>query len=173
MSGGVSVTSGTGNGATATFDALTGTTSDSITFPYGLMNSTYTVFHVIRYNGSNQQRILTDRYGGSNNWLSGHHDHKSGVAYHNGWVNNVSDHYGINWVISSDQNYFYRPNGSSANQGTGGGGGYTPDLVLNGKGDEPSDWQAVELIMYDRTLSGTEISDTEAYLGAKYGITLG
>jgi len=172
-SGSPTITSGTGNGATATFSALTGITSDKFIFPSAILPSTYTLFHVTRYNGSNQQRIFTDTSAHGGVWLSGHHDHKGGVAYHGGWVNTPTDYYGSNWVISSDQNYFYRPNGNTSDQGTAGSGNYVAGLTLNGKSDEASDWQCAEVIVYNRTLSGTEISDTESYLATKYGITLG
>lgn len=171
--------SGTGNGATATFNALSSNdhTTDAVLFPGELIdNSHYTLFTLSRWNGSNKGWIVGDEGPGSNEeFSSGHRDANSGVAYHNGFVNAYGNWFGDNWVISADSNNFYRPNGSTAKQGTGGSSGGINHFGINYRGIQgyaPSDWQTAEVIIYDRVLSGTEIAATETYLATKYGITL-
>ena len=162
-----------GGGASIT-SALTGSTGDSGLFPSPVASgSTYSLFTVSRWNGSNHGRIYTNA--SNPTWLSGHHSSGAGVAYHGGWVNTDTDWFGTDWVISADQNYFYRPNGSTAAQGTSGSGDNPSSgggLGINVKSGEASDWATVEVIAYDRTLTSGEIASVESYLAGKYGITL-
>jgi hypothetical protein len=89
---------------------LTGATTAGLRFPSTILPSTYTLFHVAKYNGTTQGRIF-DGYGGVN-WLSGFQNVKAGVAYHGnvgGWVTGQTDLHGTNWVVSSDQNNINQP----------------------------------------------------------------
>lgn len=162
---GVSKVSSSGNGASKTFDTLQGNTSSMVTWPSGVLPSTYTLFHVTRYTGGTRGRIYT---GSNNNWLSGFWSSKSGLAYHEGWLTQTStDVHGNNWVISTDQNSLYRSNGVT--RGSSGGSAST-NLTINF--NEQSDWQTTEAIVYNRTLSSTEYQQVEAWLSSKYGITI-
>ena len=172
--GSPSIAAVSGGGATLISSALTGSTGESAQFPIEVAyGSTYSLFTVSRWNGATHQRIYTN----ANNptWLSGHHSSGAGVAYHGGWVNTDTDWFGTDWVINADQNYFYRPNGSTAAQGTSGSGDNPSGgggLGINLKAGETSDWATVEVIAYDRTLTSGEIASVESYLAGKYGITL-
>ena len=174
VGGSPTVVSVSGNGG-GSFSAIQGGTSDYIAFPSGILPSTYTLFYIARYNGSSQQRIYT--VGGGDIWLSGHHDHKAGVAYHQGGTSAMTswtDYYGTDWVLVSDQNTpnLFRTNGVVRTFSPNGVNGGAYQIGVNIKSGENSDWQTAECIVYNRTLSGGEISSTEAYLSAKYGITI-
>ena len=162
---GYSVTSTTGNGATKTFNVLEGTTNTTVTFPAGILPSTYTFFHVARYNGSSNYRIFQDS---TANWLSGFWNGTSGVAFHGAWLNQTGVH-GTNWFYSTDQANLYRSNG--VERGTISGGSSATNLRVNISAyTEFSDFQIAEILVYNTELSSADYQTTEAYLSAKYGI---
>ena len=109
--------SGNGNDCTETrgtvrktFDYIYGGTGDGIRFPVGILPSTYTLFHVARYNGSRKGRIFD---GTAGNWLSGFHSNKTGVAFHGYWLTtNSATNFPLDEIlISADQRDLYRGNG--------------------------------------------------------------
>ena len=147
---------------------LEGTTSDGLQFPSGVLPSTYTLFHVTRYNGT-EKRIFD---GVTANWLSGFWSGNAGVAYHDGWLTTQTDHHGTDWVISTDQNSLYRSNGV---QRGASGGSSSKQLGLNYGNyyaTEASDWQCAEVIVFNRTLTQTEYEQVEQYLSMKYSLPL-
>lgn len=163
------VTSPVGNNSNRSFRVLQGSTTASLLWPTTILPATYTLFHVTRHNGT-RQRIFT---GNDVNWLSGFWGGLSGQAYHNAWLtNNVTDYFGSNWVISTDQNSFYRGySGGSTNEGTGGGA--STRLAINTSAvvaGEQSDWQVAEVIVYNTTLALADRISTENYLRNKYGL---
>jgi hypothetical protein len=164
-----------GNGSIRITQALTGTTTSKVTWPDTVLPSTYTLFHVTRYSGSNRQRIFTGATIGTPtpNWLSGfwfQNSGGSGVAYHGAWITSQSDKHGSNWVLSTDQNSLYRSNGVDRTIAAPGSPSYARLAINSEPFLEPSDWQVVEVIVYNRTLNNTEILQIEEYLNAKYGI---
>jgi hypothetical protein len=162
--GSISVVSGTGNGATATFNRLQGGTGDGLRFPTSILPSTYTLFHVTRTTGGTRQRIVT---GYNNNWLSGHWSGGSGIAFHEGWLTDQGNRHGNDWFYSTDQNSLYRSNGVT--RGTGGGAS-THLSINHGTYSEYSDWQCAEVLVYPSTLSSTDYQTIEAWLAYRYGI---
>jgi len=163
----------TGNGADSTFPVIYGGTTAGITFPSSVLPSTFTFFHVSRYNGANEQRIFD---GAAANWLSGFWSGNAGATYHDGWITSQVDYHTTNWVISTDQNSLYRSKSKSANSGNyyqhTGGGGTTKQLTVNNGywTGERSDWMIAEIIVYNSTLSATDYNKVESYLEEKYGI---
>ena len=164
--GTVTKVSSTGNGAYKTFDTLQGGTGDGIQFPTDVLPSTYTLFHVTRYQGTANARIIT---GITNNWLSGHYGGSSGVAYHEGWITRSSpSFFGNDWLITTDQNSLYRGNGYTYGSS---GGSVNARLSVNaGSTAEYSAWQCSEVIVYNRTLSALEYESVERFLSKKYEI---
>jgi len=162
----------TGNGATETFPAIYGGTTAGIRFPSAILPSTYTLFHVARYNGA-EQRIFDGLTG---NWLSGFWSGNAGAAYHEGWITSQVDYHTTNWVISTDQNSLYRSKSKSANSGNyyqhTGGGGASKQLTINYGNyvGEASAWMVAEVIVYNSTLSSADYNLVEQYLENKYGI---
>lgn len=152
----------TGNGASSTFNTLRGGTGDGLRFPSGILPSTYTLFHVTRTTGGTRARIVT---GSNNNWLSGHWNGGSGIAYHEGWLTDQGDRHGNKWFYSCDQNSLYRSNGVT--RGTGGGA--STALSINyGTYAEYSDWECAEVLVYPSTLSSTDYQTIEQWLAYKY-----
>lgn len=163
--GTVSKVSTTGNGSSKTFNTLQGGTGDGIQFPTDVLPSTYTLFHVTRYQGSTNARIFT---GINNNWLSGHWNGYSGVAFHEGWLTQSGRTvFSNDWIISSDQNSLYR--GNAVSYGWSGGSASTR-LSVNAGSGEFSAWQCAEVIVYNRSLSLNEMLLMEQYLATTYGI---
>jgi hypothetical protein len=172
------VSVGAGYGSSTGVSAVQGNSSAYVNC--GSMPSTYTVFTVARLPDSDTNAGWSFTSNGGNTWLSGHAGSWAGVAYHEGIVNAFPPpvDYNDGWLISADQNYFYRPNGNTSAQGTSGGGAspagsWGVNMRYCGGDGLTTDWQVAEIIVYDRTLNSTEISDTEAFLADKYGITLG
>jgi hypothetical protein len=152
------------------FRTLRGNTTGTVLWPEGILPSTYTLFHVARYNDT-KQRIFT---GFNNDWLSGFSQGRSGQAFHGGWLtNNSTDYYGDNWVLSTDQNSRYRGfSGGSSNESTG-GGGTSARLAINTSASvsgQQSDWEVSEVLVYPRTLSESEYITVENWFKAKYGM---
>jgi hypothetical protein len=177
--------SGSGNHATTirgtiststlnSLTTLTGATTAGLRFPSTILPSTYTLFHVTKYNGSTRGRII-DGYSGTVNWLSGFHSSKSGVAYHGNtgsWMTGITDLHGLNWVISTDQKNVYRSQGvSRTNAGFSTG---VSDLISINHGDavatEPSDWACACVIVYNRELTTNEIVQVETFLNRRYSV---
>jgi hypothetical protein len=152
---------------------LYGDTVSGLQFPSAILPTTYTLFHVTRYNGTTRQRIF-DGVGG--NFLSGFHGGHSGVAYHNGtWITQSSvDTFGNAWVVSTDQNNMYRGQGINQTIGTPTGCASSQISINHGtsQSTEPSDWAVAEVMVYNRTLTATEYGIVEAYLMAKWYNTI-
>ena len=142
-----------------------GGTNAGLQFPTGILPSTYTILFLTRYTGSNRGRIMD---GINNNWLTGHHGGRAGVAYHEGWVHYGTDYYHNTWVLSSDQINLYRSNGIE--RGTSGGTQSTRLSLNYGQhtGGENSDWAFYCLFVYDRSLSLSEILLMENYINNRY-----
>ena len=177
--------SGTGNHATSTrgtisvsnissisgvggLSYLVGGTSDGIYFPTAILPNDYTLFHVARYNGISQQRIVT---ASNTNWLSGHYSStNTGVAFHNNWITTtgISSH-GSNWVLSTDQNSLYR-SGQSNRTIAGPGTPSFGNLGVNVWTGELSDWAIANITVYNRTLPSNQYLAIEDYLASRYDL---
>lgn len=152
------------------FRTLRGTPSGTVLWPQGILPETYTLFHVARYNGT-EQRIFT---GYSNDWLSGFWNGLSGQAFHSEWLtDNSTDYYGDNWVLSTDLNDLYRGfSGIITNQGSAISGS-SARLAINISSavvGQQSDWEIAEVIVYPRALPASEYITVENWLKAKYGM---
>jgi len=145
-----------------------GGVNDGIRFPIGILPSTYTLFHVARYNGSSKGRIF-DGVSGVN-WLSGFHGGKTGVTYHGdsygGWLTESSStNFPLDQIlISSDQKRLYRGNGVDLTINNYSVGSADRLSINYGSTSEYSDWAVWEVIVYNRELSLDEIETVEGYL---------
>lgn len=152
---------------------LAGGRNDGIQFPTAILPSTYTLFHVARYSlsGIYQARIFD---GVANNWFSGFHAGRAGVAYHgdgSGWVTEVVDLHGFGWVLSTDQKNMYRSQGVDRTK-AGYANGATARLSINYglATGEYTDWVCACVIVYNRELSLTEINQVEGFLNQRYKV---
>jgi hypothetical protein len=163
-----------------TFDATTGRhylsggTSAGILFPSGVLPSTYTLFHITKYNGAAKGRIVA---GTTSNWLSGFHGGKSGVAFHNnGWLTAETDRHGSNWVLSTDQITMYRSNKVDRTSG-GASGFHDSQIGINyldvgsQQFNEYSDWACSCVLVYNRALTLAEYTAIENELTFTYGLS--
>lgn len=144
-----------------------GGTTSTVQFPSAILPSTYTIFHICRYNGSSKARILT---GTTVNWLSGFWGSKTGMAYHSdstGWVADFnSNRYTLtDWLLSTDQNGLYRGNKMDFTINTSGNSASSIGINVIG---ENTDWAISTLIVYNRTMSLAEIIQMEDWLGITY-----
>jgi len=139
-----------------------GGTGDGIRFPSAILPSTYTLFHVARYNGAYRSRIFD---GVAANWLSGFWGGRTGVAYHDGWLTQYgTTAFPLDQIlISTDQKSLYRGNGVNLTINSVTGSAKNLSINYGHFTGERSDWAVWEVIVYDRELSLDEIRMTEEY----------
>ena len=169
--------SGNGNHCTVTKGTINkmgryiyGKSTAGLQFPSAILPSTYTLFHVAKYNGSTRGRIFE---GTTGNWLSGFYSSRTGVAFHGAWLTQDSTtNFPLDEIlISTDQKDLYRGNLSNnltINTVTG----YNIQLAINYGARyliQPSDWAVSEVIVYNRELSLAEIDSVEEYLNTRVG----
>jgi 6-phosphogluconolactonase (cycloisomerase 2 family) len=169
-----SPTHNTTNGGTFSF-----TTSQSMTTPNsGDMDRNtldYTVIYAAKINSitSDRERVLTSA---SNNWLLGFWDGIFNSYFANSWVYNPSAR-DTNWRIfsatrnhSADQDVLYS-NGVSVVSNSSGTNGFRGLSVNNGIYSEDSNCEVGILLVYDRVLTSTEITQVYDIYKSRYGLT--
>lgn len=162
----LSTTGSAANGASKSFQVVAGTTATKINFNNPELTN-YTLFNVARYVGTNRQRIVQSN---DHAQLFGFWSELSGVAYHNGWVTQYATTvHNDNWVLSTDYALNYRSNGTS--RGASGGVNYLSPIGINWDGTQTGDFQIAEVLIFDRTLTLSEIQLVEDYLANAYGLT--
>lgn len=175
-----SLTTSSGNGSSKTISVIAGGVNDKIYFDNAPISTNWTVFALSRYSGaSNRNRIISGNYSASayqdssGNWLMGQWNGQAAVGHFNGWVANSSaTPAGLtvtDWVMSTGFPYNYRYNGIS--RGTSGGTAELPPIGINTISTEVSDYQVAEVIIYDRTLTSSEITQVEDYFDETYGLS--
>ena len=149
-------------------DFLNGGTTSTMRWP-AIVPASYTLFHIAKYNGSSRGRIFT---GSVQNWLSGFHNGNTGCAFHNGWITSYTTLHGTNWVLSTDQNSMYRSNLINRTNGTPGSPSYDSTICVNtgNIGSEQSDWAIACVIIFNRTLTASEITAMENWLQIRYNL---
>ena len=151
------------------------TNCTAITFPSAILPTTYTMFHIMRYNGTNRCRIIDGV--GPGNFFSGFWNTLSGTAYHNNWITQSStDLHKNTWVLSTDQNNLYRSNQYNRTSGTPTGTSQQISIgagyfqITSGTTYERSDWAAACILVWGSTLSAAQILQVESYLMGIYNI---
>ena len=88
---------------------ISGNQQTALIFPSGMVTKTYTLIHLMKYNGNNKQRILQDYNG---NWLSGFHGTRNGMAFHGRWITQYQKSIfpQNDWILSVDTMSTYRAN---------------------------------------------------------------
>lgn len=149
-------------------DFLSGTTTSTLTWPTAILPATYTFFHLCRYTGGASKRIFQ---GMTTNWLSGFHDGRTGVAFHNAWITPYVYLHGTDWVLSTDQNSLYRSQRVDRTNASPGTPSY--DRIAINVGNSPSevsDWACAFALVYNRTLTTAEIVSVENWITARYSL---
>jgi hypothetical protein len=186
-----------GNGATNAVPALYGTTQSRInfawtdggqghiSFPGLLIKPESTVCSVTRYSGVTKKRILN---GDGANWLHGHYNGFAGVAFYQsndgtGWKtynapigefagkSNVFPE--TDWVIMCATTTGQMKLVNGVDQGRASGGANVElSLYVNNfaSGGENSDFGIVELVVWKRGLSDSELRGASDHLMAKMGM---
>ena len=104
ISGSITISNSSGNGALNQVYSLQGGTSSTMLWPSTLTGD-FTICSMTRYTGSsNRQRILSKF--STCDWLHGHHGTKRGVAYNNGiWRTSQSSRGTLtDWLVMCSQN---------------------------------------------------------------------
>jgi len=177
-----------------------GNIDSSILFPCEILPPEYTIFHICKYNGTNNGSILygydTPTVPGTSEssypWYSGFNKNKSGIACHG--VTLTEQEFSIfknNWVFSTDSNLNYRANSNDYTINTkitprqNAGFDQYPDnvslpstmmyntysqLCINNNLDQTdnSDWACACIIVFNRTLSISEIILMENWIIINY-----
>lgn len=167
-------------GAAADFNFVGGGTDASLVLDKGWPADRYTFAHVSKYNGPARERIWKST---TQNWLSGHHGGRAGVAYHNTWM-----HYSKpaeispdNWLVGISSTSEARFNKGALEsrrlnryadrvKATGNPGGLNINRVPSSQSRERSDWGVAEVVVFDRTLNLEEMTALEEYLAGKLAV---
>lgn len=146
-----------------------GGVNDRIVFPNTILPSTYTLFHITRYNGATRNRILSTS---NTNWLSGHWAGMSGVAFHNNWITqNSSNVHGCNWVLSTDQNSMYRSGQSNRTTASPLTPSFASNIAINlNPYSEYSDWAIANITVYNTTLPYVRYLAIEDSIATRYSL---
>ena len=88
---------------------ISGNNQTALIFPSGMVTQTYTLIHLMKYNGTNRQRILQDYNG---NWSSGFSGNKNGMAFHGKWITQYQKSIfpQNDWILSVDTMSTYSAN---------------------------------------------------------------
>ena len=173
-------TSSSGFGASETFTAIRGTTAAGIALGNASLSNGFTFCAVARpttvqatTGAANGGRIFD---GVTGNWLIGWWAGYQGNFYHEGWMNNPTTVRTTNYQVVCDRPASNRIYGTQV--GTTGSGSTTlPEMSINngsytnGASGENSPWEVAEVIIYDRTLSDTDVLKVESYLKYRYGLS--
>ena len=146
---------------------ISGTASSSILFPGYILPPEYTVFNIAKYNGSARGKILC---GYSNNWFSGFANGLSGVAGRDKPITQMGvSAFDDNWVFSMDMNSIYGANGANYTTSTSTKNISTQlSINLNDDPTSNSDFAIGCVIVFNRTLSDSEIQSMQTWLTTKY-----
>jgi hypothetical protein len=168
--------SGFPTGSSITNLAVSGNSSAKTTLISGAL-SNYTLMHIARYpkGATTGGRIVTANTG---NFISGHYNFSyEGGAHHNSyWITPSGTTTQNKWLLSTDMTKLYRANGRDLTYKADNGQvtAATPPtgLGINNFSTEPTDWQVLDLLVFNRQLTNGEIRAMETYLARVYGLSL-
>ena len=162
ITSGVSQATASGDGATASITYLTGTASNTITFPSGSCPSTFTICALTRFTTSTTGCVLQS----TTSLVCGHYINIRGGVFNNTWITNTSTVGTLtNWLNTVVTNgSMATPNnvlidgtvcGTLNNTYPGSG-----KLTINNNGafGNPSAFAFSQLIIWDVALTATEMS---------------
>lgn len=157
-----------------------GTTSDGFTLPQVFDNKNWSFFAVARYGSdiaANQKRIFVSGET-EKDWLIGHEEGETGVAYYNKWVTPETNVHGTRpWIRITAQHNNFESNGKSRSTGfsfdTDDQKPFNnPKSIGINVGmyaeEQASDWNVYEILVYDVTLDVVDREKVDKYLKEKY-----
>ncbi len=146
---------------------ITGNNQSTILFPTQILPSEYTVFNLAKYNGLNKGKILS---GYLNSWVSGFVRGLSGISIRDKPITQSAlSAFDDNWVFSTDTLVNYKANGMNlTTQAPGTNVSTQLSINLNDNASDNSDFAIGYVIVFNRTLSNTEISSVESWLKSRY-----
>jgi hypothetical protein len=151
--------------------ALKGTSSTGL-YLGNVVPSKYTVCIMARYTGPRRGRILQTS---APNWLLGHWNGQSGVAYLNGWKTHHMQQKDVkdrdDWVAMCGRNGGKSPgnimsNGKSKGRHAGGSRPHWLGVNMGGI-REPSDFAISEILVFQEQLPDQEMTKVQNYLMSK------
>jgi len=150
------------------------------TYDFDGFSDAYTVFAVSRYAGVERRRVIGSD---SRNWLFGHHGNMDECWHAEGWINNTGVG-NTNWHLYAGtingavdpEAAFWKEGNLLASGNTGSHNtNYKPGRIglggWNSAGNQDSDCEIAEVLLYDSVLSSNELNEVGSYLAAKYGLT--
>ncbi|CAK0900410.1 unnamed protein product [Prorocentrum cordatum] len=150
--------------------ALSGSRMASFRFGQVLAER-FTLCSATRYSGSHRQRILV---GEQHDLVHGHWRNYAGVAFYRGWATDPrpAEREGYDkWMVMCGTNAALRQYVNGVNHAVNATfRGGNQSLAINSgimQGDERSDWEAAEIIAWDRALSDEEMLQASKYLLGK------
>lgn len=136
---------------------ISGDVNCKIDFPNGSIPNNFTIASISKYTSGSNKRILQ---GKNSNWLHGHWDNNTGVAYYNGWktANNTVKN-NDQWIrmIGTNNNYILN-NSTSVRTSSNGNG--NDKLTINNSSaitSENSNWALSCVIIWDNELNNNDL----------------
>ena len=183
----VTNTNASGFGGTETFTAIRGTAAAGIALGNASLSAGFTFCAVAR--PTTTQVTGSTAFGGrifdgvTGNWLAGWWAGYQGSFFHEGWMNNSTTARNTNFHLLCDRPASNRFDGTQV--GTTGSGSTTlPEMSINNGNftagstistpantAEVTPWEVAEIIIYDRTLSDSDVLKVESYFKYRYGVT--
>lgn len=155
---------------------ISGTINTSIFFPDAILPLNYTLFHLAKYNNSQNRRAIFQN-SNSNlntiNWASGFVGTHVGIAIRNSnYITKNQTGIGLDknsWIMSSDQYNLYRANRTNYKTSPTNLTNQKIILAINPKqNNEFSDFDFKCIIVYDRELTLDEIISVEKWIYDTY-----
>ena len=163
VTGTVTKTTASGNGATANITYISGNTSSSIIFPSGSIPPIFTILSLTRYTGGSRERILQSD---TVNFIHGHHVSKRGVCFYGesvGWIGSANTIGNIDdWLCCIGKNSGNIPgniliDGFENGMKTGGSGNASLRVNAGVASAELSDWALSCVMIWDQALTDQEM----------------
>jgi len=169
-------------GATCDVSYVSGTAASSIIFAPNMPALPMSICTVSRYTGPNSSRNRIFQSTNPNaNWIHGHHAASAGIAMYGAWVTTNANvvNPNNNWVIQCSSlpaggvNAVTMVNGALQTTGTITSGFTAPGRIgINTDSTYASAFGAAELILWNRSLTSSELYTASKYLSTKYCIDI-
>ena len=160
---------GTGTSQPIEIPYLPGSTTSYIDWPIGSIPINFTICSITRYAEGKSGRVLSSK---TPNWYHGHFNGGIGVCYYGLYITStggISSAYSRPWVVVCGKNNSTLSgnvlvNGIPRGTSNGGVGGQTALTINNGSPGNPSSFAFSHVIIWDQTLSDSELKFVSDFL---------